>query len=72
MKKVILLTGVLVLTITNLFYSNSNIDSHQDLILENIDALGVSAGEAYCDGSTTSECEFFGIGKATGKLIFEY
>ena len=57
MKKVILLTGILVLSIVNLFYSNSKIDSHQDLVLENIDALGVSAGEAYCDPTTTNDCD---------------
>ena len=72
MKKVILLTGILVLTISNLFYSNSNIDSHQDLILENIDALGVSAGEIYCDPVTTSPCEITGIGSGTGKLVVEF
>lgn len=56
MKKVILLTGIIVLTIANLFYGNSKPASHQDLILENIDALSASAGEAYCDPTTTNDC----------------
>ena len=47
---------------------NTPIES-EDLMLQNIETVGLSASETTCDSSTVNECEINGVGKATGRLI---
>lgn len=57
MKKILLFCGATAFAIANLFYGNLNPTTSQDLTLENIDAVGISAAEAYCDASNDKDCK---------------
>ena len=71
MKKVLIIVGLIVFAIINLFIINSNPSKSQDLTLENIDAVKASAAEGGCDASNTNPCKvtITGVGliEGTGK-----
>lgn len=59
---------VAIVTVNFIKGTNTPVES-EDLMLENIETVGLSASETTCDASTTSNCEISGVGKATGRLI---
>ncbi len=55
----------------NLYVGINTPEKSEDLTLENIEVVGLSASETRCDASNQNPCEISGVGKATGKLIFD-
>lgn len=70
MKKIILTSFVVAIATANLLLGQSVPVTTDDLTLQNIEIVGLSAAEATCDASNENLCEIIAVGKATGKLIY--
>lgn len=70
MKKIILSLFVVAIAAANLLVGQTVPTTSNDLTLQNIEIVGLSAAEVTCDASSVTECEIYSVGKGTGKLIY--
>lgn len=70
MKKIILSLFVVAIAAANLLVGQTVPTTSDDLTLQNIEIVGLSAAESTCDASNDNLCEITAVGKATGKLIY--
>lgn len=70
MKKKIFVAFIAVgIAVVNLCLGVSNPTESEDLTLQNIEVVGLSASESKCDASNMNPCSIQGIGTGTGQLI---
>lgn len=70
-KKLFFAFTAISIMVVNLCVGINTPEESEDLTLENIEVVGLSASETICDASNQNPCEISGVGKGTGKLIFE-
>lgn len=68
-KKVFVCLAVMCVAVANFIVGMNTPTESEDLMLQNIETVGLSASETTCDSSTVNDCEINGVGKATGRLI---
>lgn len=59
-------------SIAAFLFSSKTPEKASDLTLENIEVVGLAAGEWMCDGMTMADCEIQAngvVGKGTGRLV---
>lgn len=68
-KKVLLAFAIIGIIVVNLFVGVNTPVESEDLTLENIEIVGLSASESKCDASNQNPCTINGVGSGTGQLI---
>ncbi len=68
-KKVLLAFTAMGIIVVNLFVGVKTPVESEDLTLENIEMVGLSASETECDASNQNPCTINGVGSGTGKLV---
>lgn len=71
-KKVLIGAAMVFAVVANLMVGLNTPSESNDLMLQNIELVGASAGEAKCDATTVSMCEPPVGGKGTGALTVWY
>lgn len=74
MKKIFLGFFICTLSAANFMFGIKTPQSATDLTLQNIEVVGLSAGETVCEGTNTSDCFLYNsdgvlVGKSKGPLI---
>lgn len=67
-KKILIGAAMLFAVVANLFVGLNTPSESSDLMLQNIESVGLSAAEAHCDASNMNPCSPPGGGTATGAL----
>lgn len=68
-KKFLLALAAIGIVVVNLCVGINTPVESEDLTLENIEMVGLSASETQCDASNQNSCTINGVGNGTGKLI---
>lgn len=68
-RKFLLAFAAIGIVVVNLCVGINTPVESEDLTLENIEMVGLSASETKCDASTPSSCVINGVGSGTGQLI---
>lgn len=74
MKKIVLCICACALSVVNLMFGVKTPQSASDLTLQNIEIVGLSAGETVCEGTNDADCYLYNsngvlVGKSKGPLI---
>lgn len=67
-KKFLIGAAIICAAVANLMVGLNTPSESSDLMLQNIESVGVSAGEAHCDASNMNPCSPPGGGSSTGAL----